>query len=104
MSKRTPPWLDDMSQLARRAGKLAVAARAEGERGWKAAVLELLDELPLVQRDEFEVLRALVLAADERQAALEKRIAVLEKAAAAKRQAQTKATTKSKSKTRRKTG
>ena len=104
MNKRTPPWLDDMSQLARRAGKLAVAARAEGERGWKAALLELLDELPLVQRDEFEVLRALVLAADERQAALEKRIAVLEKAAAAKRQAQTKATTKSKSKTRRKTG
>lgn len=81
MSKRTPPWVDDMSQLARRAGKLAMAARAEGERGWKAALLELLDELPLVQRDEFETVRALAQKAHDRQDQLEKRIAALEKAA-----------------------
>ena len=81
MNKRTPPWMDDMSQLARRAGKLAMAARAESERGWKAALLELLDELPLVQRDEFEMVRELAQKASDRQDQLEKRIAALEKAA-----------------------
>lgn len=79
MTKRTPPWLDDMSQWARRAGRLAMAARAESERGWKAAVMELLEELPLVQREELEIVRALVQATQAKQAELEKRIAALEK-------------------------
>ena len=81
MSKRKSSWLIDMLQLARRASGLAVSARAEGKSGLKAALPELLDELPLVQRDEFEIVRELAQKASDRQDQLDKRIAALENAA-----------------------
>lgn len=91
--------LDDVARLANGAAGVASGLREEIEALVQQRLERVLADMELVRREEFEAVEAVAIRAREEQEALEKRVAALEKALAArKRKPAAKSTGKSASK------
>ncbi len=75
-------FLNDLARLAGGAVGTMSALRQEVEGIVRQRLDAVLADIDLVRREEFEAMRAVAIRAREAQEALEKRVAVLEKAAA----------------------
>lgn len=71
--------LDDMSQLMTNAMGVAQGARQEAETAFNGLIDRWLADRDLVTREEFDAVRTMAQKAREENAALEARIAALEK-------------------------
>lgn len=72
--------LDDIAKLATGTAGLVQGAGREAETVFRVRLERLLDQMDLVPRDEFEVVKAMAAAAREENAALAERVATLEAA------------------------
>ncbi|MGV6846875.1 MAG: accessory factor UbiK family protein [Marinibacterium sp.] len=75
--------MDDISQLVTNAMGVAQGAREEAETAMKSMMDRWLADRDFVTREEFDAVRAMAQKAREENAALEARIAALEKGASA---------------------
>ncbi len=73
-------FLEDLSHLLSNAMGVAQGARNEAETAMKSWMERWIADRDLVTREEFEAVRAMAIKAREENAALEARIAALEKA------------------------
>lgn len=71
------PVFDDLAQLLTSAAGAAQGVREEVETLVRAQVERAADQLDLVSREEFEAVRAMAVAAQERADALEAELAAL---------------------------
>lgn len=74
------PMFDDLAQLLTSAAGAAQGVREEVETLVRAQVERAADQLDLVSREEFEAVRAMAVAAQERADALEAELAALKEA------------------------
>lgn len=74
------PIFDDLARVASGALNALGGVREEAETRLKELFRRLLDDMDLVTREEFEVVRAMAQKAREENEALAKRLAVLEAA------------------------
>lgn len=74
------PMFDDLAQLLTSAAGAAHGVREEVETMVRAQVERAADQLDLVSREEFDAVRAMAVAAQERADALEAEIAALKEA------------------------
>jgi len=74
------PMFDDLAQLLTSAAGAAQGVREEVETMVRAQVERAADQLDLVSREEFDAVRAMAVAAQERADALEAEIAALKEA------------------------
>lgn len=86
--------LDDAARMAGSAMGTLASLRREAEAQARQQVERLLSGLDLVTRDEFETVKQMAAKARAEQAALEKRLAALEKAAKPARRTPRSRTTK----------
>lgn len=76
--------LDDLARLATGAAGAARGVQQEIEALIRQQAEHMLDQMNLVRRDEFDAVKAMAIKAREENEALERRIAALEAALAAK--------------------
>ncbi|HRE59911.1 MAG TPA: accessory factor UbiK family protein [Micropepsaceae bacterium] len=76
--------LDDLARLATGAAGAARGVQQEIEALIRQQAERMLDQMNLVRRDEFDAVKAMAIKAREENEALERRIAALEAALAAK--------------------
>ncbi len=74
------PMFDDLAQLLTSAAGAAQGVREEVETMVRAQVERAADQLDLVSREEFDAVRAMAVAAQERADALEAELAALKEA------------------------
>jgi len=74
------PMFDDLAQLLTSAAGAAQGVREEVETMVRAQVERAADQLDLVSREEFDAVRAMAVAAQERADALEAELAALKDA------------------------
>jgi BMFP domain-containing protein YqiC len=100
------PVLDDLARLATGAMGAAAGIKGEAEALFRERLARILDSMELVNREEFEAVKAMAARSREEQDRLNERIAALEtelaKRAAPKKSAKAKpkATAKAKAKTK----
>ena len=70
--------IDEIARLATDTAAVAQGARREAETAVRAQIEKLLTEANVVQRDEFEAVKAMATRAAEENDALKARVAVLE--------------------------
>jgi BMFP domain-containing protein YqiC len=75
-------FFDDMARLATGAMGAALSVRQELEARFRAELERIVADMGLVTRDEYEAVKAMAAKARQEQEALEKRLAVLERALA----------------------
>jgi BMFP domain-containing protein YqiC len=75
-------FFDDMARLATGAMGAALSVRQELEARFRAELERIVADMGLATRDEYEAVKAMAAKARQEQEALEKRLAVLERALA----------------------
>gem|GEM_PF-90141 len=78
MTQTTNRLFDEIGKIMTDAAGAAQGARREVEAVMRAQAERILNDLDVVQRDEFEAVRAMAVKAREENAALEQRLAALE--------------------------